>query len=178
MNARDHIHRGELHVSSGTMASDTFHIVRHDPLRLQDERARLFDMVRNATVIGTLLEVGSTAVEGVIGKEDIDFALIVPAQQFNAARADLDRHFDRDLLQFSSDDYQGYRLTSAFDAAIQLTISGSQFDTFETFLARLRQNASLRQAYNDLKAEWHGRSMDDYRAAKHDFIEAALKQPA
>jgi GrpB-like predicted nucleotidyltransferase (UPF0157 family) len=39
----------------------------------------------------------------------------------------------------------------------------------------LRDNASLRQAYNHLKAEWNGRPMDDYRAAKRAFIEAALK---
>jgi GrpB-like predicted nucleotidyltransferase (UPF0157 family) len=153
-----------------------FRIVRHDPRRLALERARLFAAVREATVVGSLLEVGSTAVEGIVGKEDLDFALVVPRHQFGVARADLDKHFERDAQQLSNSEYQGYILPSTFDAAVQLVVSGSRFDTFERFLARLRESASLRTAYNDLKAKWNGGRMDEYRAAKQAFIEAALTE--
>ena len=159
------------------MASeDTFRIVSHEPLRLERERARLFAVVRDATPVGSLLEVGSTAVEGVVGKEDIDFALVAPPHQFGVARADLDRRFERDLQQISNSEYQAYRIPSIFDAAIQLFVAGSQYDTFQSFLTHLRKSPSLRRAYNDLKSEWNGRPMQDYRAAKRRFIEAALRR--
>jgi GrpB-like predicted nucleotidyltransferase (UPF0157 family) len=158
-----------------TMASESvFQITRHDPRRLAQERARLFRAVRKATAVGSLLEVGSTAVEGVVGKEDIDFALVVPRHQFAGARADLDTLFERDPQQISNGEYQGYKLHSTFDAAVQLLVSGSQYDTFDKFLNRLQQSASLRLAYNELKAKWNGQPMGEYRVAKREFIEAAL----
>jgi GrpB-like predicted nucleotidyltransferase (UPF0157 family) len=159
------------------MALDSvFRIVRHDPRQLMRERERLLGAVREATTIGSLCEVGSTAVEGVVGKEDIDFALIVPRNQFGLARRDLDRVFRRDPQQMSNSEYQGYRLPSTYDAALQLVVFGSKFDTFERFLSRLRESASLRRAYNDLKVNWDGRPMDEYRTAKRAFIEAVLTE--
>lgn len=154
---------------------DKFRIVRHEPLRLERERARLFAVVRDATPLGSLLEVGSTAVEGLVGKEDIDFALVAPQHQFEVVRAALDRRFERDLQQISNCEYQGYIIPSTFDAAVQLLVAGSQYDTFDKFLSHLRESPPLRKAYNDLKAKWNGLPMKDYRAAKRRFIEAALE---
>ncbi|MBB4236229.1 GrpB-like predicted nucleotidyltransferase (UPF0157 family) [Rhizobium esperanzae] len=151
-----------------------FRIVSHDCDEFRRERERLFIEVRNVTPVGLLLEVGSTAVPGLIGKEDIDFALIVPADQFVVARADLDKSFQRDGQQLSNFQYQGYVLPSKFDAAVQLTIRGSKFDTFQNFVSKMRRSPSLRRAYNKLKLEWDGKPMDEYRVAKRKFIEDVL----
>ncbi len=47
---------------------------------------------------------------------------------------------------------------------------------FERFLKLLRADPEVRRAYNDLKLNWNLRSMNDYRAAKVEFIEKALKK--
>jgi hypothetical protein len=64
--------------------------------------------------------------------------------------------------------------STSLDAAIQLFVAGSQFDDFEAVLLCLRNDVSLRNAYSDLKLRWNGKPMDDYRAARQGFIEAAL----
>ena len=143
---------------------------------LARERARVVALVRAAVPFGEVLEVGSTAVDGVIGKQDIDVMVRVPAAQFAAARTVLDRHFRRNATQISNAAYQGYLVDSALDAAIQLIVAGSGYDGFVAFLERLRADAGLREAYNALKRAWDGRPMDDYRAAKRAFIERVLEK--
>ena len=121
-----------------------------------------------------MIEVGSTAVEGVIGKEDLDFLVRVPPDRFGDARIILDRQFERNERQFANSEFQGYRVVSPIGVSIQLTTENGPLDVFEKFLLRLRSDPALRNAYNDLKLAWNGRPMDDYRAAKGDFIAAAL----
>lgn len=124
-------------------------------------------------------EVGSTAVDGVIGKGDLDLLVLASPDRFDAVRAALDALFVRNPRQYASAIYQGYTLASGdppggLDVAIQLTVAGGPHDTFDAFLDRLRQDPALVEAYNALKRRWNGRSMDGYRAEKAAFIEAAL----
>jgi GrpB-like predicted nucleotidyltransferase (UPF0157 family) len=139
------------------------------------QRARLLNVVQEAAPCGSVVEVGSTAVEGVIGKGDIDIAVRVPRLSFAAVRAEFDRRFRRNAEQLSNDKFQGYLLDSPLDAAIQLFVADSEFDHFEPFLALLRSSAELRAAYNDLKRRYHNRPMDEYRSAKNEFITTALQ---
>jgi GrpB-like predicted nucleotidyltransferase (UPF0157 family) len=157
-------------------AGPLFRIRHHDPLALKRERTRLHNLVRTATPRGSVLEVGSTAVEGVVGKEDIDFAVSVPRDYFGLVRSSLDRQLKRDPNQLSNSEYQGYILDSPFDAAVQLFVEGSQYDTFESFLQLLLNDVSLRHAYNELKRRWDGKPMDLYRTAKREFIETAISR--
>ncbi len=125
------------------------------------------------------IEVGSTAVAGVIGKGDIDVLVRVPTDRFAEARALLDRTLERNPNQLSNAIYQGYLVDSELDAAeldiaVQLTVAGGPYDDFEAFLALLRADPALREAYNDLKRRHDGGSMEAYRADKRAFIEAAL----
>ena len=76
----------------------------------------------------------------------------------------------------SNDRYQGYVVDSSFEAALQLTVAGCEYDRFEDFLQALRGDSDLVQKYNSLKRQWDGRSMSEYRQAKAAFIEAALGQ--
>ena len=123
-------------------------------------------------------EVGSTAVEGVLGKGDLDFLVLVSEADFGSAREILDTLYPRNAEQLSNDSYQGYLVPSSLDVAIQLTIKGTQYDTFLSFLDLLRRDANLRDAYNTLKRTYDGKPMSEYRAAKSQFIEAALTASA
>ena len=111
---------------------------------------------------------------GVIGKQDVDFAVRVQAERFATARAILDGLFARDTDQLSNAEFQGYIVPSELDVSVQLFHAGGQYDVFEAFLGLLGSDESLRRRYNDLKSQWNGRPMRDYRAAKDAFIESVL----
>jgi GrpB-like predicted nucleotidyltransferase (UPF0157 family) len=95
---------------------------------------------------------------------------------FAATRALLDGAFRRNAEQLSTDRYQGYLVESPLDAALQLTVTGGEHDTFLAFLDVLRANRDVLAAYNALKASWDGKPMADYRVAKGRFIEEVLER--
>lgn len=141
---------------------------------LEAERNQALSQIRAVVPEHSLYEVGSTAVHGVIGKQDLDFLVRVPEAEFKATRTALDKAFTRNPEQLSNEVYQGYLVNSAMDVAIQLTTEGGQYDDFLTFLAMLQASADLRQRYNELKMEFDGQPMSEYRDAKNQFIEHAL----
>jgi len=119
-------------------------------------------------------EVGSTAVRGIVGKQDLDFLVLVTTSEFPIVRSKLDEIFPRNPEQLSNEEYQGYTVESKLDVAIQLTVEGGAHDTFLEFLVCLRESDVLRAEYNLLKQAFDGRAMDEYREAKHEFIERVL----
>ena len=141
---------------------------------LNGERKRLRSCLQQHMPSAWIHEVGSTAVPGVIGKQDLDFLVRVPASAFRTTRAQLDQLFPRHTEQLSNDSYQAYRVPSPIDVAIQLTIENGDYDTFLVFLERLRASATLRGAYNQLKRRYDGRPMDEYRDAKAAFVASVL----
>jgi len=146
-------------------------------LRLEVER--VLGLVRAVIPpLAEVLEVGSTAVPGVIGKGDIDLHARAPKEHFDALRSALDGAFARNLDQLSDAAYQGYLVPSDLDVAIQCTVRGGPYDDFELFLEVLRADPVERAAYNELKRAWHGRPIDEYRAAKSEFISRALAKRA
>ncbi|MCB9760494.1 MAG: GrpB family protein [Alphaproteobacteria bacterium] len=151
-----------------------FLILDIDPALLDAERARVIPALRAALPHAEVFEVGSTAIPGVIGKGDLDILARAPLERFDETRAALDALHPRNPDQLSNAQYQGYAVDSPLDVAIQLTVTGGAYDDFEPFLEALRADPSLIEAYNTLKRRWHGRPMDDYRAAKRAFIEAVL----
>ncbi len=61
------------------------------------------------------------------------------------------------------------------DVAVQLIVAGGEHDSFVEFADALRADGALVERYNALKQSWDGRPMEEYRAAKAEFIEAVLK---
>jgi GrpB-like predicted nucleotidyltransferase (UPF0157 family) len=157
---------------------ELFHIRDCDLTKLRRESERVQRLIRNIVPGASVMEVGATAVDGLIGKQDIDFVVRVPADDFPTTREALDAAFSRNNNQLSDDKFQGYLVPSEFEVAIQLTISDGPYDVFEKFLNLLRSRADLRTAYNNLKKDWNGRPMDAYRRAKAEFILSALKEGA
>jgi len=154
--------------------TEIFQIRDLDSNTLLNERARVLRLIEEIVPFASVMEVGSTAIEGVIGKQDIDFAVRTPLERFEEARSILDRHFQRNANQLSNAEYQGYLVPSPLDVAIQLLVAGGKYDHFERFLKLLSADETLRNAYNALKISWNGRSMNGYRRAKQTFIDKAL----
>jgi len=152
----------------------TFRIQQVDANLLRTEARRLTALLKGLVPAAEVLEVGSTAVPGVIGKGDIDLLVRVPAEAFAATRDRLDGALRRNAEQLSTDRYQGYHLDSPVDAAVQLTITGCEHDDFEPFLEALRADPALVNAYNAMKLRWNGQPMAAYRTAKSQFIEQVL----
>ena len=154
--------------------TELFEIKNLSPDLLELETARVMALIRGIIPAGEVHEVGSTAVPGTIGKQDIDILVRVPAAAFPAARQVLDSALARDPLQLSTSDYQGYRVESPLDVAVQLTVVDSLHDDLLKFLDVLRSDTVIVQAYNTLKREWNGRPMSEYRQAKDAFIRSVL----
>jgi GrpB-like predicted nucleotidyltransferase (UPF0157 family) len=156
--------------------AELFAIQNIDDDVLQAECERVFVLLRSLLPSIEIHPVGSTAVPGVVGKQDIDLLVRVPASQFETTQQTLDAHFARNPDQLSTDDFQGYHVESPFDVAIQLTIADGPYDNFLAFLSALRSDPAIVDAYNALKRQWNGRPMEEYRQAKHDFIQAVLSR--
>ena len=159
--------------------SATFRVAHIDEAALRAEAKRVLELVRAILPPhAEVLEVGSTAVPGVIGKGDIDLLARAPEAHFNALRDALDRLFTRNPDQLSNAQYQGYFVHSKLDVAIQCTVLGGPYDDFEAFLEVLRADEDERAAYNTLKRAWDGLPMDEYRAAKGQFVTRVLAKRA
>ena len=123
----------------------TFRIEKRPHPKLGDEKARVIKMLTNQVPSATILEVGSTAVEGCVGKGDVDFLVRATAAEFIDTRSRLDEILPRNPEQLSSPEYQGYLVDSEVDISVQLTILGSQFDNFELFMNELRRSPGFAQ---------------------------------
>lgn len=155
---------------------EIFEIRQLDQKIIAGERVRILTLLRGAVPFAEIMEVGSTALSGVIGKQDIDFAARVAATGFCKAREILDELFARSDHQLSNSEFQGYVVPSPLDVSVQLFHANGQYDTFEDFIRLLAASADLRGAYNQMKSVWNGRPMAEYRIAKADFIEKTLRQ--
>ncbi|MEZ4316870.1 MAG: FAD-dependent oxidoreductase [Myxococcota bacterium] len=144
---------------------------------LSGERDRLLARLAALVPDAEVLEVGSTAIPGCIGKGDLDVLVRAPAARFEAVRAALDAVFPRNPHQLSNAEYQGYTVPSELDVAIQCTVKGGPYDDFEPFLVALRGDPGLVRDYDALKRQWNGQPMDAYRAAKSAFIRGVLDGP-
>lgn len=58
---------------------------------------------------------------------------------------------------------------------VQLTVIGGEEDFFWKLRDFLISHDNYRQEYDDVKKQFEGKSMDDYRAAKGQFIERLMQ---
>jgi GrpB-like predicted nucleotidyltransferase (UPF0157 family) len=130
-----------------------FHIRHIDGAILAAERDRALQLLTSVLPAVDPIEVGSTAVEGVIGKQDIDLALPVPRESFRTVRATLDRHFERDPVQFASDEYQAYVIPSELDVKVQLFLQGGPFDSFSALVVMKKSEKTQEEEKNGKKSK-------------------------
>lgn len=125
-----------------------------------------------------VVHIGATAIPGCLTKGDLDIVVRVSPTSFAAAEAVLADLFNRNTGSVRSTSFAAFQDEQAQPPlGIQLTAIGGEFDDFHRFVERLRQEPGLIEAYNDLKRRFDGKSMDDYRAAKREFVATVLRKP-
>lgn len=121
--------------------------------------------------------IGSSAVDGLISKGDLDIYVAVPFLQMNHAIAQIQQlgfHEKLDTLRTESLCMLSHN--SDDQLAIQVVAQGSEFEFFITFREMLRQSTVLCEQYNALKMSCEGMSEEEYRSKKAQFIEDVLTQ--
>jgi GrpB-like predicted nucleotidyltransferase (UPF0157 family) len=154
---------------------ELFRLADMDRALMSWERKRLGLRLRRIVRSTEFVEVGSSAIEGVVGKQDIDFVVCAARKHFNLLRRKLDQHFERNLNQFFSNSFQSYVVPGRIEISIQLLCKQHDHEHFVAFKAMLQKSALLRFRYNCLKRRWDGRPMNSYRKSKREFIEEALR---
>lgn len=159
----------------GEEQGEIFRLSPTDPEILRAEQSALLIHLQTLTGLTAIKAVGSSAVKGLIGKGDLDFALGAEGEAMDTQAGALDAILERDEAKQSNRDFIYYRVPSKHDATLLLYRIGSAYDVFDPFLNIMRADPELRAAYNALKREWDGRPMDAYREAKDAFLSKALK---
>lgn len=100
--------------------SDTIFRIREgqDPM-LEIERARVLELLHQVLPAVEIAEVGSTAVPGAIGKQDVDVVVLTEANQFDAICKILDQILVRNEEQLSSDCFRGYLASTVRDVSFK-----------------------------------------------------------
>jgi GrpB-like predicted nucleotidyltransferase (UPF0157 family) len=119
--------------------------------------------------------IGSTSIPNAIGKGDLDILVSVPGELLEAADVVLAKHFMRNTESIRDANFSSFKDDSLVPPlGIQVVVQGSEYDDFLVFRDALRSDPCLLRSFNDLKREWHGKAMDDYRLAKSAFIAEVL----
>ena len=122
--------------------------------------------------------VGATAIPGCLTKGDLDMVVRVEASDFPAADRALDSRYARNTGSVRTECFSAFEQPESVPPlGIQLTAKGGAYDFFHLFVARLLAEPALVACYNDLKRRFEGKPMEDYRAAKSDFIGHVLGNP-
>ena len=136
-------------------------------------RARIIELCPFAEVI----HVGSTAIKGFPTKGDLDINVRVLEEDFQRALELLKNDYIEKLGTLQCDVLR-YLIpiinNEKFDIGIQVTIFGSEYDMFCLFNELLRFNASISDAYSQIKARYGKIPDDEYRKEKTDVISRSL----
>lgn len=123
--------------------------------------------------------IGATGVPGCLTKGDLDILVRIPAADFSTADHALAKLFARNTGSIRTEDFSAFEdATRAPPLGIQLTAIDGAFDSFHHFVDALLASPQLVAAYNALKRDWSGSSMEDYRKAKDAFIAEVLERRA
>lgn len=123
-----------------------------------------------------MAHVGATSIPGCLTKGDLDIALYVSAEEFDAVCAYCDRAFEANLRSARRSDFAAFEDRGwPIDVGVQLVVPGSKLDVFERFGDLLRSSPKHLEAYNALKRLQNGQPMSEYRETKAEFIKALLE---
>lgn len=119
--------------------------------------------------------VGSTAIYGCLTKGDLDVLVRVDQDRFQEADRALAEMFVRNEGSDRTESFSAFvDASTSPDLGVQLVVQGSTHDRFTDWVDRLENDEELRASYDELKAQFHGKKMSAYRAAKDEFISRHL----
>lgn len=139
------------------------------------EQARL---IRTLVPGSDVQHVGSSAIPECLTKGDLDIQVRISADAFEAAKAALQDHYQLLPGGFSESGAVSFKDDSTNPPlGVHLTVIGGGSDIQWKFREVLLARRDLRAAYDDLKRQLQGKSMDDYRIAKDKFFQMLRETP-
>lgn len=147
----------------------------------QPHCAQLFEdyktKIRQLIPFAIVEHIGSSAmIPNAISKGDLDIYVEVPAQQFLDAIKELQQLNFKEKLDTLRTHELCMLQSQAHDVALQIVVTGSEFQNFLTFRDQLRRHPKLVQQYNQLKQSCSGTSPEQYRQIKALFIQNVLNR--
>ncbi|MFJ7952814.1 GrpB family protein [Lysinibacillus sp. NPDC096418] len=122
--------------------------------------------------------VGSTAVPHSLTKGDLDIQVRVTPELFLKAVQTLSKLYDLNEGSVKTDSFRAFKDDSTIPPlGVQLTIIDSEYDFFWKFRDVLILNDIFRVEYDELKIEFEGKEMDEYRVAKNEFFQKIMATP-
>ncbi len=118
-----------------------------------------------------LQHVGSTSIPGSVTKGDLDIQVRVVASDYEDSKEKLARLYNVNVGGFGSDDAISFEDYSTDPPhGVHLTVIDGSCDVQWRFRDTLRASAKLSRAFDELKRGFEGRSMEQYREAKEEFV--------
>jgi GrpB-like predicted nucleotidyltransferase (UPF0157 family) len=137
-------------------------------------RAMILERIPEADI----QHVGSTSISESVTKGDLDIQVRVIHDYFKLAVEALSKLY---ALNAGSEQTEYFRAFKDDDTdpplGIQLTVINSELDLFWKLRDVLNMNEAYRNKYNQLKMNFDGKSMDDYREAKNLSFEWLMETP-
>ena len=123
--------------------------------------------------------VGSTAIPNSLTKGDLDIQVRVTPEQFPMAVQTLSALYElNEGSVVKTDSFRAFKDDSAVPPlGVQLTVINSEFDFFWKFRDVLLIEEKYRKEYDDLKRNYEGKEMNDYREAKNEFFQRIIESP-
>ncbi|WP_419881932.1 GrpB family protein [Peribacillus sp. B-H-3] len=119
--------------------------------------------------------IGSTAIPDSITKGDLDIQVRIPKEDFTKAAELLSTLYDTNEGSTKTDFFRAFKDDSLLlPLGVQLTVINSDLDIFWKIRDVLLTNDELREEYDELKRNFEGKSMDEYRLEKNDFFERMM----
>ena len=120
--------------------------------------------------------VGSTAVPNCLTKGDLDIQVRVTTEQFQMAVQTLSALYELNEGSVKTDSFRAFKDDSTVPPlGVQLNVINSEFDFFWKFRDVLLINDKYRKEYDDLKRNYEGKEMDEYREAKNEFFQRIIE---
>ncbi|GIN87431.1 hypothetical protein J6TS2_38170 [Heyndrickxia sporothermodurans] len=122
--------------------------------------------------------VGSTAVPNSLTKGDLDIQVRVRPEQFTMAVKTLSLLYEVNEGSVNTHSFRAYKDDSTVPPlGVQLTVINSEFDFFWKFRDVLLISDKYRKEYDDLKRNFEGKEMEEYREAKNEFFVKIIETP-
>ncbi|OIK09850.1 GrpB family protein [Bacillus sp. MUM 13] len=119
--------------------------------------------------------VGSTAVPNSLTKGDIDIQVRVSPEQFLKAVQTLSAVYELNEGSVKTGSFRAFKDDSTVPPlGVQLTVIDSEYDFFWKFRDVFLLNDTYRLEYDELKREFEGKEMDEYREAKNEFFQKLM----
>lgn len=134
----------------------------------ESEKARLLKLFPEADV----QEIGSTAVPGLITKGDLDINIRIDKESFGPVVSKLKELYQINQPDNWTETYASFKaVIDGIDFGLQVSVIGSPDDYFVQHRDLLKNRPDLVERYNQLKRDFEGKDMDEYRKAKEEFFQ-------